>query len=381
MGIIGNNVKQPGGYQAFVPAPFPPKALPALDNHSLSLLERATVLLGRLDGLTELLPDVNFFIFMYVRKEAVLSSQLEGTQATMIDAIRAEESMRHGLPEDVDDIIRYISAMNFGLERLKTLPLSMRLIYEVHERLLGGARVNGHVTPGEVRTTQNWIGGGSPATARFVPPPPHLLRACLGELELFLHSEDAAAKILKTGLAHAQFETIHPFADGNGRTGRLLITFYLCQQGILNRPVLYLSEYFKRNRETYFDSLHAYHERDDILGWLKFFFEGVAQVAEEAISVCKQITALRERDMGRISAMGKAAPNGVLALRTLFKTPIVPVRAIEEATGLSRTNANMLVKRFVDTGILIQSDMSVEYGRTFVYDDYLRVFNKQAAIG
>ncbi len=374
MGILGNSIKQPGGFSAFVPNSFPPHHLPSLDNEALSLLERSTVLLGRLDGITELLPDVDFFIFMYVRKEAAQSSQLEGTQATMIHALKAEESMRQGLPDDVDDILRYITAMNYGLERLESLPLSMRLIYEVHEQLLTGARATGHATPGEIRTTQNWIGGGSPATARFVPPPPNMLRASLGDLEAFLHSEDASSKILKAGLAHAQFETIHPFADGNGRTGRLLITFYLCQQGILNRPVLYLSEFFRRNRETYFDHLHAYHQNDGILPWLKFFFEGVAQVAEEAISVCKQITVLRERDMRRVSMMGKSAPNGVIALRSLFKSPIVPVKAIEQATGLSRTNANKLVTKFVEAGILVQSDTSVEYGRTFVYDDYLSVF-------
>lgn len=374
MGIIGNSVKQPAGFSAFIPNSFPPRPLPAMDGEALSMLERATVLLGRLDGITELLPDVDFFITMYVAKEASLSSQLEGTQATLFDAIKAEASIREGLPDDVDDITRYIAAMNFGLDRLKELPLSIRLIREVHEKLLTGARGSGHVTPGEIRTTQNWIGGGSPTTARFVPPPPHLLGNCLGELEKFLHSDDRSSTVLRAGLAHAQFETLHPFADGNGRTGRLLITFYLCQQEILNRPVLYLSEYFKRNQEAYFDALHAYHEGSAMLPWIKFFLEGVAVVAEKAIYICKQITAIRERDMARISAMGKGASTGMIALRRLFKHPVTSVKTIEDATGLRRPNANILVSKLVAAGILVQSDATVEYGRTFIYEDYLRVF-------
>jgi len=377
MRLIGHSVTQPNGFKAFVPGPFPPAPLPALDSQALGLLERATVLLGRLDGITELLPDVDFFIYMYVTKEASLSSQLEGTQATMIDALKAEASLREGLPADVDDIIRYVEAMNYGLARLQNFPLSVRLIREVHEKLLSGARASGHVTPGAIRTTQNWIGGGSPSTARFVPPPPNYLAPSLSEMERFLHTEEGASRILKAGLVHAQFETLHPFADGNGRTGRLMITFYLCSQGILHRPVLYLSEYFKRHRTNYFDALHAYHEQDAILPWLKFFFTGVAEVAEQAIRVCKEITVIRDRDMSRVSAFGKAAPNGIVALRHLFKVPFVSVKSVENATGLSRSNANKLVNRLVGAGILFQSDTLADYGRTFYYRDYVQAFTEQ----
>jgi Fic family protein len=312
---------------------------------------------------------------MYVRKEAALSSQLEGTQATLADAIKAESAMRLGIPQDVDDIERYIKAMNYGLDRLSDLPLSLRLLLEVHGVLLGGgARVSGHAYPGEFRKTQNWIGGGSPATARFVPPPPSELLRTLGDLESFLHSTDSLPKLVKAGLAHAQFETIHPFTDGNGRVGRLMIVFYLCEQRVLAKPVLYLSEFFKKNRDTYFDLLHAYHEKGDVIPWLRFFLEGIADVSAEAIFTSRRIMEVRERDIGRVSAMGRGSPNAMVLLRHLFKVPIVSVSNVERATGLSRTNANKLVSRFVEAEILQTSVDSADYGRTFVYEDYLRLF-------
>jgi Fic family protein len=373
--IIGNTVNQPGGFRAFIPHAFPPNEEIVLDAQGAELLERANLQLGRLDGITELLPDLDFFILMYVRKESALSSQLEGTQATLADAIRAEGAMRVGVPHDVDDIERYVAAMNHGLERLSDLPLSLRLIREVHGILLGtGARATSHAYPGEFRTSQNWIGGASPSTARYVPPPPTELLRTLGDLENFLHDPAPMAKLVKAGLAHAQFETIHPFVDGNGRSGRLMTTFFLCEQRMLSKPVLYLSEFFKKNRDTYFDLLHAYHEKGDVRSWLNFFLEGIAQVSEEAIITSREITAVRERDVARVSSLGRGSATGHTLLRHLFGSPIVSVRNVETITGLARPNANKLVNRFVELGILVQSNTSPEYGRTFVYEDYLDLF-------
>lgn len=372
---IGQLVQQPGGYKAFVPNPFPTAGAAALDPEGSALLERANLSLGRLDGITELIPDLDFFIFMYVMKEAALSSQIEGTQATLADVVKSESKILTGLPADVADINLYIKAMNQGLERLRDFPLSLRLIREIHSTLLGsGARALGHVTPGEFRTTQNWIGGASPATARYVPPPPDKVPNALSELERFLHAEDNIPKLVKIGLAHAHFETIHPFVDGNGRTGRLLVTFFLCQQQVLRRPVLYLSEFFKENRDAYFDLLQEYHNKANTLDWLKFFLQGVAQVSEEAIVLSREIIKLRERDMAKVMALGRSADNGFKLLRHLFKSPIVAVKNVEAATGISRANANKMVNRFVEAEILFPMQEYVEYGRTFYYRDYWNLF-------
>lgn len=371
---LGKFVKQSQGYKAFVPGRFPPKEKLILDGQVIELLSRATLSVGRLDGITQLLHDVDFFIFMYVRKEAALSSQIEGTRATMADSIKAENDIVTDLPDDVDDIQHYIKAMNFGLKKLAALPLSVRLLRDVHKVLLTGGRSSHFAAPGEIRKSQNWIGGGSPATASFVPPPHHLVADALGDLEKFLHVSDEIPPLIKTGWAHAQFETIHPFLDGNGRTGRLLVTFYLCQQGILQFPVLYISEYFKKNRQSYFDLLEGYHNRGEVLPWLKFFLEGVACVSQEAIEMSRKITAVREEDMQKIYAFGRTGKTGLVLLQNLFRLPIVSVKKVEEFTCLSRPNANKLVDRFVREGILEQIDKKKEYGRSFVYKKYFDLF-------
>lgn len=370
---IGKLVQQPSGYKAFVPSPFPPASLD-LSPQTLTTLEKANLMLGRLDGVTELLPDLDFFISMYVLKESALSSQVEGTRATMADAIRAESNLRSGLPEDVDDILRHIEALNEGLEQLREIPLSLRLIRNVHERLMTGARSLGHVTPGEFRTSQNWIGGATLASARYVPPPPDEMKRALAELEVFLHQEDTFPKLVKAGLAHAQFETIHPFLDGNGRTGRLLITFYLCQQQVLAKPVLYISEFFKRHRELYFDLLHNYHAKSEVEPWLEFFLDGIATVSAEAIQTARRVVDLRERDRDKIALMGRSSDNALRLLKTLYRTPIITVKSAGSATGLTRANANLLVSKFVESGILIPTDEEATYGRQFVHQEYLNLF-------
>ncbi len=373
--LIGRYIQQPTGYKAFVPEPFPPKGLVLSDN-VLSDLEKATSSLGRLDGLAEMLPDLDFFIFMYVRKEATLSSQVEGTKATMVDALRAEVDLKQGLPDDVDDILRYIEALNLGMARLTELPLSIRLIREAHERLLSpGSRTESHAYPGQLRTTQNWVGGATPDRARFVPPPPDQVPEALSQIERFIHLADAMPNLIRAGLAHAQFETVHPFVDGNGRTGRLLVTFMLCEKNLIRRPILYLSEFFKRHREIYFDRLHDYHDKGNVNEWLEFFLSGVQSVAEEGAETIRRINDLWNRDIPRVAGFGKNQETALKVIHHLFKSPIVTVRRIQEITGLARNNANRLVDKFVDAGILVQMDETVEYGRTFVYRDYLAIFD------
>ncbi|HVV15203.1 MAG TPA: Fic family protein [Candidatus Paceibacterota bacterium] len=376
---IGEFIQQPQGFKTFVPDKFPHKDLSSviLNPQTSQLHARAAFLLGKLDGITQLLPDLDFFIFMYVRKEAAFSSEIEGTRATMIDAIRAEVELTRDLPNDVENILKYIDAMNYGLKRLENFPLSLRLIREVHKTLLEQTQGGIGKTPGEFRTSQNWIGGASPATARFVPPPVAAMHDALGDLEKFLHNSADIPPLIKTALAHSQFETIHPFLDGNGRTGRLLVTFYLCQQEVLERPVLYLSAYFKKHRDTYFDLLNGYHNKGEIVPWLNFFLEGVAEVAEAAIKVSQAINILREEDQMKIQAFGRSAGVAMKVLRALYKLPIVDVRKIQELTGYSRTAANNFVKKLVDLEILVQRNKKATYGRQFEYARYLKLFAKE----
>ncbi len=248
----GRYVLQPQGYKAFIPTPLPPEPGIQIEGELQVLLSKADRALGRLDGSIQTLPHADLFVFMYVRKEAVLSSQIEGTQSSLTDLLTVEAKILSSeTPKDVDEVVNYVRAMNYGLDRLKELPLSLRLITEIHQELLEGAR-GSHLTPGELRRSQNWIGPGGCALmeASFVPPPPHEVPQALGDLETFLHGDSPLPSLIQIGLAHAQFETIHPFLDGNGRIGRLLITFLLCQREILIKPVLYLSHYFKRHRSS-----------------------------------------------------------------------------------------------------------------------------------
>ncbi|MEK9131034.1 MAG: Fic family protein [Patescibacteria group bacterium] len=375
---LGRFVNQPTGYKAFVPAVFPPRDPILFNSLTAELDAKATLAVGKLDGITQLLPDLDFFIFMYVRKEAALSSEIEGTKATMSDSIRAEIEMTKDIPEDVDRILHYIKAMNYGLKRLRTLPLSLRLIREVHKTLLEGTGDAFGKTPGEFRRSQNWIGGASLQTAKFVPPPVSEISRTLNDLEKFMHDKSEFSPLVKTALLHAQFETIHPFLDGNGRAGRLLVTFFLCQQGILERPTLYLSEFFKRNRELYFDLLEGYHNRGEVVPWVNFFLEGIADVAAKAVDTSKKINNLREKDMVKIHTLGgRRSKTGMEVLRNLYKLPIVNVGKVGEWTGLSRQGANTLVAELVKIGILEQRNRKTTYGRDFEYKNYLRLFTNE----
>jgi len=380
---IGRLIQQPSGYKAFIPDKFPPENALIFNSKSQQLHARAALMLGKLDGITQLLPDLDFFILMYITKEAALSSRIEGTKATMVDVIKSEAEIEYKLPQDVERILHYIRAMEYGLKRLETLPLSLRFIREIHQVLIEGTADAPGKTPGKFRVSQNWIGGGSPNTARFVPPPPSEILRCLDDLEKFLYSEDVYPPLIKAALAHAQFETIHPFLDGNGRTGRLLTTFYLCKLGVLERPVLYLSEYFLNNQQAYYDSLDEYHsESGNVFTWLDFFLDGVAIIADEAIKTSKKINTLRQKDIAKIQTLGRRTKMGNIVLENLYKVPIVSVRKIEDWTGLSRVQANELVNKLVEIGILVQNNKDIEYGREFWYIDYLGLFiTKEEAKG
>lgn len=369
--------RQPGGFEAFIPNDFPPEDL---DLGPMSdLLERATLALGRLVGSAEILPDPDLFVFMYVRREAVLSSQIEGTEASLVDLLEYEA--QQGQAErrvDVREITNYIDALRYGLERVETLPLSLRLIEEIHGRLMRGVRGGEPAkTPGEFRRSQNWIGGPSPASARFVPPPVPEMRASLHELEAFLHADSDLPILIRVGLAHAHFETVHPFLDGNGRIGRLLITFVLAHEKILREPILYLSIFFKRNRPAYYDRLQAIREAGDWEGWLSFFLEGVAEVSEEATATARRIVHLREEVRKQINErLGRRAAPALILLDDLFRNPIVNVRRVGEVTKLSQPAANALTNALEEIGILRETTGKKTY-RLFAFDEYLKLFQER----
>lgn len=374
----GRYIAQPTGYRAFSPAPLPPQPPVRLEGELQALLSKADRALGRLDGSIHTLPNPDLFVFMYVRKEAVLSSQIEGTQSSLQDLLAAEAHiLSPELPRDVDEVVNYVTAMNYGLARLAELPVSVRLIREIHERLLQGVR-GARLTPGELRRTQNWIGPGgcTLAEATFVPPPPHEVPEALGALENFLHTGSDIPALIQIGLAHAQFETIHPFLDGNGRVGRLLISFLLCQREILVKPVLYLSHYFKRHRAEYYERLQAVRDTGDWEGWLAFFLRGVASVSLEATDTARRILALREDHRARVTqGLGRAAGNGHKVLEHLYQRPIVAVTDVEALTATSYTAANNLVSRMVELGVLVEAT-GYRRNRLFRYQAYIDLFGE-----
>jgi Fic family protein len=372
----GRYVLQPAGYRAFIPATLPPDPPIAVDDEMLALLSDADRALGRLDGASELLPDLDLFVFMYVRREAVLSSQIEGTQASLVDLLEFEtERASTRTPEDVAEVSNYVAAMNHGLERLNELPVSLRLIREIHRVLLEGTR-GSERAPGEFRDSQNWIGppGSTLQSATFVPPPPPDMRTALDGFEKFLHAPEPMPPLIKTGVAHAQFETIHPFIDGNGRVGRLLITFLLCERGVLQRPLLYLSHYLKRHRAEYYDRLQAVRDRGAWEPWLKFFLRGVGEVASEATRTARRLTELREHHRATVATeLGRRASNGLRLLESLYWGPYLTVSDAARATGLSYQKANSLVTAFEQLGMLVEVT-GQRRNRRYRYEPYLALF-------
>ncbi|NQV13689.1 MAG: Fic family protein [Parcubacteria group bacterium] len=371
---IQQKSKQWSLYKAFVPHSFPPKEGFDIPQSIIKQDAQAQHLVSKLDGVTQLLPDVDFFLFMYILKDAASSSQIEGTGATMIDALEAEAEIGSNLPEDVDDITHYIKALNSGISTLKKIPISIRLIKQLHKDLMEDARHTQNSYPGEFRHDQNWINGTNPRDAKFVPPPPHELLRVIGDWETFAHTEDTLLPLTKAALLHAQFETIHPFRDGNGRTGRMLTTLYLREIGLLEKPVLFLSAYFKKHQQMYYDRLHGYGN-SEVHEWVKFFLLGVSEIASEAIDTVHKITKLRERDILRIQSMDKrSSMSAVAVLPKLFSLPIVDVSTVQKWTGFTRNGSQKLVDRFVDLNILYLRDTKKKYNKSYIYKDYVDIF-------
>jgi Fic family protein len=375
----GRYLRQPAGYRAFIPTRLPPDPPLRIEGPIQTALSRADVALGRLDGSVLTLPNPDLFVFMYVRKEAVLSSQIEGTQSSLQDVLAAEARiLNRERPTDVREVLNYIDAMHYGLARLRDLPVSTRLIREIHERLMRDVR-GSRLTPGELRTTQNWIGpaGCTLNEASFVPPPPDSVPRALSDLDRFLHAEDDLPALIRIGLAHAQFETIHPFLDGNGRIGRLLITFLLCNMGILHQPVLYLSHYFKRHRQAYYDYLQSIRDHGDWEGWLVFFLQGVVEVSGQATETARRILQMREAHRNSITEqLGYAAANGHRVLEALYERPIMSVNDVRDITGTSFAAANQLVKRMETIGLLDEVTGQAR-NRRFRYAPYINLFADQ----
>jgi Fic family protein len=362
-------------YRAYIPKPLPPS--PAIDMTAIyPLLDKASVAIGRLDGMSTVLPDITLFLYMYVRKEAVLSSQIEGTQSSLSDLLIYENEAVHGMPiDDVSEVSSYVSAMFYGLERLKTFPMSLRLIKEIHEKLMANSR-GSTKQPGEFRRSQNWIGGSRPGNANFVPPSPENLMDCLSDFEKFLHDETVALPALvKAALAHVQFETIHPFLDGNGRLGRLLITFILCLEGLLKEPLLYLSLYFKTHRDEYYRLLQNVRVSGDWEEWIKFFLEGVIETAGQATRTAKSILLLFDNDRQKIEESGKSNAS-VMAIHNYMQNhPIVSTTKLKEACGMSLPTVIRNLGTLESLGI-VKEVTGKERHKMFVYIDYISVLNE-----
>ena len=369
----------PDGYWAFHPNPLPPQPPLRIDAEMQTLLDRTNQALGRLDGITLLLPDPDQFIYTFVRKEAVLSSQIEGTESSLSDLLLFEHDAAPGvLREDARETANYIDALNHGLEEIArpgAPPLSARLLRDVHKRLLQSGR-GSDKNPGEFRRTQNWLGGSRPGQARFVPPPWQEVVQAMSALERFIHDEPRATPVLvKAALAHAQFETIHPFLDGNGRVGRLLITMLLCSEAVLSRPLLYLSLYFKRNRDAYYNHLQAVRIDGDWEGWVRFFLEGVAEVAESTTQTTQRIVAMVEADRQKIHDFGRGAATAHRVHDLATRSVVIGARFAARELGLTAPPVYAAIDRLEHAGIL-QEATGRRRGKLYVYDEYLTILNE-----
>jgi len=364
-------------FRAFVPAPLPPTPPLDLDPELVRLLETANRGLGRLDGIAGVLPDTQLFLYQYVRKEAVLSSQIEGTQSSFSDLLLYELDEVPGVPvDDTREVSDYVAAMDHGLQRIREgFPLALRLFREIHEVLLAGGR-GADKMPGEFRRSPVWLGGTRPQNAVFVPPPPERLMDCLDPFERFLHDEHAPMPVLiKAGLAHAQFETIHPFLDGNGRLGRLLITLMLCAEGVLTEPLLYLSLYFKSNRSEYYDRLNRIRTHGDWEGWLRFFLRGIGETAQQAVDTARGLLALFDADRERIRGLGRIAGSCLQLHELLTRHPIVNIAQAAERTEINRTTITNCIGRLEELDILRELTGN-RRNRLFVYEQYVEVLSE-----
>ena len=367
-------ITQPSGYKAFVPNPMPPEPPVAIDEKTQVLLSRADRALARLDGISYILPDPELFVAMYIKKEALLSSQIEGTQASLVDVLEFEAGER-GFKSDVEEVINYIKAMNYGLNRLNDIPMSLRLIKEIHAILLKGVRGSDR-QPGEFRTTQNWIGPTNLLSeASFIPPPPEEVMKAMGDLEKFFYEQTNLPPLVKCALIHYQFETIHPFLDGNGRMGRLLITFYLCWEKILSRPLLYLSYFFKKYRQEYYDRLNNVRYGDDFEGWVQFFLRGVVEVSSQATETARRIMALLKEDRNRLLEAKISSPLAAGLLDKLFSSPVITISEVAAFFNTSYQRAHRLISQFEQVGIL-KEITGKRRNRLFVYQNYMDILKE-----
>lgn len=362
-------------YLCFIPAPLPPKKTQIqYDDEMIYLLSEANRFIGRLDEVTDNLISPNYFVYMYARKEATLSSQIEGTIATFSDLIKSEAGIEGEVPNDVIEIENYLKAINYGFERLKTLPLSLRLIREIHGILMKGVRGE-NKAPGEFRKSQNWIGGYSISTASYIPPSTDYLNDCLNTFEKFMHEQDMVSPLIKVALIHSQFEMIHPFLDGNGRVGRLLITFYLATNNILHKPTLYLSKFIKRNQQAYYDCLYNIHSEGDYETWVKFFLTGIIETAQEAVEIAREITYIREDDIKKINVLGRTSKNAMIIYEGLFNKPTISIEETASKLGVSVTTSGRLLEKLCEINVLSTLD-NRKRKKIFIYKRYIDVFNR-----
>jgi len=368
-------------YRAYLPAPLPPDPPLELDTDLLQRMDQANRALGRLDGISQIWPKsgqfLNQLLYQYVRKEAVLSSQIEGTQSSLSDLLLYELDEAPGVAlDDVQEVSSYVAALTHGLTRLRDgFPLSLRLLREIHGILLDQGR-GANKDPGEFRRSQNWLGGSRPGNAVFVPPPPERLMDCLDPFEKFLHDEpQPMPSLIKAGLAHVQFETIHPFLDGNGRLGRMLITLLLCNDKVLSEPSLYLSLYFKIHRSDYYDQLQRVRLEGDWEGWLRFFLTGIAETAEQATTTAQKLWTLFDQDRQRIQAQGKIAGTALRVHDLLQQRPIVSITAACKALELTHPAVNKSLKKLENMGI-VREITGKQRNRLYLYESYLNVLNE-----
>ena len=379
---VGKKQKVKSGgesYFVYTPKTLPPK--PPLKMDSLyHLLDKANTALGRLDGMSKVLPERSLFLYMYIRKEAVLSSQIEGTQSSLSDFLSFENDRATGVSiDDVTEVSNYVAAMNYGLKRIETLPISLRLLREIHKKLMSRGRGSTR-QPGEFRTSQNWIGGTRPGNAKFVPPPPDQLMDCLDPFEKFFHDEKINLPILiKAALVHVQFETIHPFLDGNGRLGRLLITFMLCQEGLLKEPLLYLSLYFKIHKQTYYDLLQKVRKTGDWESWIEFFLKGVIETSNQAIFTAKEILSLFDRDLKKIEEKSKPTVSILTVYTYLKSNPISDTSKIKEACNVSLPTVLRSLATLEKLGV-IKEITGKERHKVFIYRQYLNILNTEVMV-
>lgn len=372
----GKIVSQTGGYKAFIPAKLPPGPALRIEGALRNLLSQADMALARLDGMGYFLPNADLFIAMYVRKEALLSSQIEGTQASLEDIFEYESGDKPENINDVAEVINYIRALNYGMDRLKTLPMSLRLIKEIHGVLMQGTR-GGNKTPGEFRKTQNWLGppGSTLKDARYIPPPPQEVLKAMGDLELYIHKARKLPVLIDCGLVHYQFESIHPFLDGNGRVGRLLITFYLYFREVLHRPLLYLSYYFKKNRQEYYDRLSMVRDKGDYEQWIAFFLKGVMETADSAVETARKILELQTKQRNLLWKKKLSSPLAVGIVERLFQKPYVSVNDVAKEFSISFQAASNLVSQLEDTGIL-QEITGKKRDKRFIYGEYISILSE-----